>query len=264
MSQRWATFQEMSSVRLRSFLPGKLCSTPQPETVRRWCVSGWLDGGCPTKNSGMRRCEVCSGLQPKTFTYFYYLLLFCVYRLLLPTCIHYPRKHLRLSIIPVPDIDLEDFGSALTVDGLLRLHTRVIRTRGFALDLWVQFPMYQSFLIPKKTQKKRHFGVEATINHLWPIHAMPCCAVSSPRYVIGHGASSPFSPQSWMQGSEIYLVRVRPEIQAVNDRWGMKGWCRLCCLWWGRLNLVTFEIWAYYMCILCIYNIYILTDIHTK
>ncbi|CAL1137136.1 unnamed protein product [Cladocopium goreaui] len=48
-------------------------------------------------------------------------------------------------------------------------------------------------------------------------------------YVIGHGASSPFSPQSWMQGSEIYLARVRPEIQAVNDRsswdfYGAQSW----------------------------------------
>ena len=44
------------------------------------------------------------------------------------------------------------------------------------------------------------------------------------------------------------------------------GWRDGADFWWGgwgRLNSVTFEIWAYYMCILCIYNIYILTDIHT-
>ena len=126
---------------------------------------------------GVRYVRDCNPKLLHTFTIFYYLLLFCVYRLLLPTCKHYPRKHLRLSIIPVPDIDLEDFGSALTVDGLLRLHTRVIRTRGFALDLWVQFPMYQSFLIPKKTQKKTPLlgrgHHQPPLAH--PRHAVLCC-----------------------------------------------------------------------------------------
>ncbi|CAK9030455.1 unnamed protein product [Durusdinium trenchii] len=37
-------------------------------------------------------------------------------------------------------------------------------------------------------------------------------------YVIGHGASSRFSPTSWMQGSEIYLARVKPEIALVNEK----------------------------------------------
>lgn len=186
MSQRWATFQEMSSVRLRSFLPGKLCSTPQPETVRRWCVSGWLDGGIPTKNSGisgMRRCEVCSGLQPNTFAYFYYFVIFCVYRLLLPTCIYYPRRHLRTSIIPVPDIDLEDFGSALTVHGLLRLvHTPFVSfEQEDCLRSLSPVPHVSIFSHPQKEPNKKlpvlgrshHQHHQPSLAH--PRHAVLCC-----------------------------------------------------------------------------------------
>lgn len=36
-------------------------------------------------------------------------------------------------------------------------------------------------------------------------------------YIIGHGASLPTAHQSWMQGDEVYLARVTPTIEAVND-----------------------------------------------
>jgi hypothetical protein len=36
-------------------------------------------------------------------------------------------------------------------------------------------------------------------------------------YIIGHGASLPTAHQSWMQGDEVYLARVLPTIEAVND-----------------------------------------------
>ena len=47
--------------------PGKLCSTPQLETARRWCASGGkgIGWGVSYNKSGMRRYEVCLGLQPK-------------------------------------------------------------------------------------------------------------------------------------------------------------------------------------------------------
>jgi hypothetical protein len=37
-------------------------------------------------------------------------------------------------------------------------------------------------------------------------------------YIIGHGASLPSAHQSWMQGDEVYLARVTPTIEAVNDK----------------------------------------------
>ncbi|OLP83202.1 hypothetical protein AK812_SmicGene36063 [Symbiodinium microadriaticum] len=41
---------------------------------------------------------------------------------------------------------------------------------------------------------------------------------SDPRlYLVGHGASSPMSPTSWMQGSEVYLARGRPDVERIND-----------------------------------------------
>eukprot|EP00929_Paragymnodinium_shiwhaense_P100045 TRINITY_DN62068_c0_g1_i1.p1 TRINITY_DN62068_c0_g1~~TRINITY_DN62068_c0_g1_i1.p1 ORF type:complete len:496 (-),score=18.09 TRINITY_DN62068_c0_g1_i1:40-1527(-) len=36
-------------------------------------------------------------------------------------------------------------------------------------------------------------------------------------YIVGHGASQPASPTSWMQGSEVYLARVRPTIEDVQN-----------------------------------------------
>ncbi|CAE7752877.1 unnamed protein product, partial [Symbiodinium necroappetens] len=41
---------------------------------------------------------------------------------------------------------------------------------------------------------------------------------SDPRlYLVGHGASAPMSPTSWMQGSEVYLARGRPDVERIND-----------------------------------------------
>lgn len=59
------------------------------------------------------------------------------------------------------------------------------------------------------------------------------------RYVIGHGATSPFSPLSWMQGSEIYLARVKPDINAVNDRPGGHRYLEVFFLRlsWSRLAI---------------------------
>eukprot|EP00656_Telonema_subtile_P018296 TRINITY_DN19870_c0_g2_i1.p1 TRINITY_DN19870_c0_g2~~TRINITY_DN19870_c0_g2_i1.p1 ORF type:complete len:435 (+),score=53.47 TRINITY_DN19870_c0_g2_i1:124-1428(+) len=37
-------------------------------------------------------------------------------------------------------------------------------------------------------------------------------------YIIGHGASQPWSPASWMQGSEVYMARVNPTVQDVSDK----------------------------------------------
>ena len=37
-------------------------------------------------------------------------------------------------------------------------------------------------------------------------------------YIIGHGASLPDSHLSWMQGDAVYLARVMPTIEAVNNR----------------------------------------------
>jgi len=37
-------------------------------------------------------------------------------------------------------------------------------------------------------------------------------------YIVGHGASQPFSPTSWMQASEVYMARVTPSIEAVEDQ----------------------------------------------
>mmetsp|Transcript_88696 Transcript_88696/g.286580 ORF Transcript_88696/g.286580 Transcript_88696/m.286580 type:complete len:333 (-) Transcript_88696:248-1246(-) len=37
-------------------------------------------------------------------------------------------------------------------------------------------------------------------------------------YVVGHGASQNSSPESWMQGSDVYMARVAPSADAVNDR----------------------------------------------
>ena len=38
------------------------------------------------------------------------------------------------------------------------------------------------------------------------------------RYVVGHGATSTFSPTSWMQGSEVFMARVKPQIEVVNEK----------------------------------------------
>jgi len=37
-------------------------------------------------------------------------------------------------------------------------------------------------------------------------------------YIVGHGASEPYSPTSWMQASEVYMARVSPTVAAVEDR----------------------------------------------
>merc|ERR1712110_1216292 len=37
-------------------------------------------------------------------------------------------------------------------------------------------------------------------------------------YIVGHGASQPFSPTSWMQASEVYMARVTPSVEAVADQ----------------------------------------------
>ena len=36
-------------------------------------------------------------------------------------------------------------------------------------------------------------------------------------YICGHGASLPQAHQSWMQGDEVYLARVTPTVEAIND-----------------------------------------------
>ncbi|CAE7214229.1 unnamed protein product [Symbiodinium natans] len=36
-------------------------------------------------------------------------------------------------------------------------------------------------------------------------------------YMVGHGASAPISPTSWMQGAEVYLARVSPSVDSIND-----------------------------------------------
>lgn len=51
-------------------------------------------------------------------------------------------------------------------------------------------------------------------------------------YIVGHGTSEAYSPSSWMQGSEVYMARVVPKVEAVEDReqWeffaGDKKWVR--------------------------------------
>lgn len=37
-------------------------------------------------------------------------------------------------------------------------------------------------------------------------------------YIVGHGTSQSYSPSSWMQGSEVYMARVAPTVEAVEDR----------------------------------------------
>ena len=43
-------------------------------------------------------------------------------------------------------------------------------------------------------------------------------------YIVGHGASSAYSPHSWMQGSEVYLARCAPTAAAVRDLGAWEFW----------------------------------------
>lgn len=41
-------------------------------------------------------------------------------------------------------------------------------------------------------------------------------------YIVGHGAVRPEAHQSWMQGDQVYMARVKPSVDAIGDG---KQWC---------------------------------------
>ncbi|CAJ1405166.1 unnamed protein product [Effrenium voratum] len=67
-------------------------------------------------------------------------------------------------------------------------------------------------------QTKVKFGAPHVVDLGQALRHRPAGDVEQLMYVVGHGASSPYSPTSWMQGSEVYMARVRPEIGRVNDK----------------------------------------------